>query len=393
MNTVPIIEEIIKKECERYELVNGGFISNCEEIILELARSPYASLNENCTSEEFNAWKEKLLAHLYTKKSYVQYYSKNLGSNNLRLLTRQLMRNLVINLHNKYTEKTIDEELFLSKKDTVAFKLSNRLFSDIYPKIFNKTNMIVLPSQLEDQCDTSIQKLFPLDHVLLIERLKRNDNEFWSRITKVVQTLVYYVSFNNKFVNTNKMETIHVISINSITSLLEQIRHNKLNHITSGTHFYNSLKATCRNKLHEYMRARNRQEEEFLDDEEWERINAINPGEEDKAGDFLYLSDLNLHNEYELSCAIVDILSYGEGEMYDKLIGDKADDVKILLLHAYEQMSYEDIAIQLYGKQSLNEHNKACAKLRQTVSRTKKYLKNRMKTMVIELGYQHKSRQ
>lgn len=395
IDTLLLIEEIVSKECERYELEKGGFLTNREEVILTLAKSPYADLKENYTLEEFCEWKETLLAQLYTQRNYARYFYRKQGSRYLFLLTQRLMRNLVENLRMTHAEKTLDNELHVSKRSTIAFKLSHRLFDDIYPGLWNKKAMITAPCQLETQCEASAQKIFPIKLPLLTERLQCNDREFWEEIVKVIKTLARYVTINQAWVNSNTEEIAEEVSREATLSLQEQLCSNKLDHLTSGTHLYHSLKVTCRNKLCEYFRFKSKQKEELLSDKEWECLEATAIALEETGSEgatmndhFLYLQDLDVNNSYELACAIVDILRHGDGEPYRMLTAGQEEKIEVLLLHIYKQMSYEDIARQQYGELTSYEQRKACDKLRQAASRAKKHLRERMKQIVLEL--QHK---
>ncbi|MEG1546704.1 MAG: hypothetical protein RR371_05590 [Bacteroides sp.] len=376
MNRLSLIEEIVRKECERYELERGGFITDREELVRALSKSSYAELKEDCTPGEFRIWKDKLLIYLYTKKNYALYFYKKQGTRYLYLLTRRLMRNFLANIWETNAENTIDSELHVDKQRTIAFKLSGRLFADIYSGLWNKSVMIIAPSQLETQCEASVQKSFPIELSTFLERLQCNDREFWNEIVKVIKKLSRYVTIKQVWVTTLLLQ--------------EQVCNNKLAHITSATHLYHSLKMSCKNKLCEYFRFQGKNKEQLLDEKEWEYIEATSGEEntEEEAGvdnHFLYLYDLDVNSNYELSCAIVDILCYPKGELYSLLVNGQEEKVEILMMHIYKQMSYDDIAQQLYGELSQHEQRKVCDNLRQTTVRAKKYLKERMKQLALEL--------
>lgn len=392
MDKLLTIEEVVRKECERYELEKGGFLTNCEEAILALAKLPIAEPKDGCTLEEFRTWKESLLAHLYAQRNYARYFYKIQGSRYLYLLTQKLMRNVTANLWLKHAGRTIDHELHVSRRRTIAFKLSSRLFADIYPDLWNRKVMITAPDQLETRCETSAQELFPIELPLFSERLQCNDREFWNEIVKVIKTLARYVTINQAWVNSNIEEIAEDVSMETALSLQEQLCDNKLEHLASATHLYHWLKVTCRNKLHEYFRFKSKQKEELLTDKEWECLEAtaaaleeVEPGSVGKSDHFMYLQDLDVGNSHELSCAIVDILRHKSGEVYRKLTAGQEEKIEVLLLHIYQQMSYEDIARQQYGELTAYELRKVCDKLRQSASRAKKHLRQRMKQIVLEL--------
>lgn len=389
MNRLYLIEEIVRKECERYELIEEKFITNCEEAILTLAKLFGEDIKDEFTLDEFKEWKEKMLIHLYQQKNYAGFFYKKQGSKYLYLLAKKLTRSITANLWKNNTAQTIDQELHVDKSNTIAFKLSNRLFAEIYPRAWNAKNFIVTPHQLEAQCENLAQEIFPLDTTCLTERLQYNDREFWDEMVKVIKKLARYVTMNHSWNNINIAEVAEEVGINTALSLQEQLAHHELKHITSSKHLYHSLKVTCRNKLYEYFRMKGKEREELLDENEWEHLKTVEEEWQPDGGKenehFIYLYDLDVNNSYDLSCAIVDVLCNQEGDLYKKLTEDQEDKVNVLMLHIYKQMSYDDIARLLYPDLTPHEQRKACDKLRQTTVRAKKYLHERMKQLVLEL--------
>ena len=67
MITNQAIEELVAKECERYELERSGFIADRQAAIRELVAQT-GILPESCSLIEFAEWKERLLNDWYTRR-------------------------------------------------------------------------------------------------------------------------------------------------------------------------------------------------------------------------------------------------------------------------------------------------------------------------------------
>ena len=103
-------------------------------------------------------------------------------------------------------------------------------------------------------------------------------------------------------------------------------------------------------------------------------------GSEKIDGRFAYLLEVNEKNEYDVCCALADILSYGRGRVYDELVGDMQGVAQAMSMLYVENKRYEEIAWTLYGVSS----GRKLDSLRKSVSRGKEYLKKRMTCLIIE---------
>ena len=174
------------------------------------------------------------------------------------------------------------------------------------------------------------------------------------------------------------------VSMETVISVQEQLERGKLAQIVSARHLLNSLQMTGRNKFREWLRTeKKRQEEILLEDEDWQCLecqDSVVSGSEKIDGRFAYLLEVNEKNEYDVCCALADILSYGHGRVYDELVGDMQDVAQAISMLYVENKRYEEIAWTLYGVSS----GRKLDNLRKSVSRGKEYLKKRMANLIIE---------
>lgn len=388
MNTLYIIEEIVNKECERYELEEGGFIYDRKELIHLITKCPHTLLSQSDNSpEDFSGYKSRLLTYLYTQKNYAAYFHRSRSKLFMRKLIRRLMKNAISFLRQKNTEITIDQEMRLPLQHTLAFKLSTAFFAQLYPELFASPRLFATPEQIELYCEASVKELYPLNYPRLIKCLKQRDDEFWTEIIFLIRRFCFYL-LRRKQPTCVREEIKKEIEMESILSVQEQIKKDKLENLESGTHLFHSLRTTCRNKMLEYYHRHIQQKETMLDCENWDLIaqesedtSFMDTQRMEFENKFLYLLDLNTENDYDLSCAVVDVLCYGKGKIYQQLVKDDKDKVDILMMHSYEGKEYTEIATILHG----NSETSTCAALRQTVTRIKRQLKKRMKKIVQQL--------
>ena len=169
----------------------------------------------------------------------------------------------------------------------------------------------------------------------------------------------------------------------TVLSVQEQMEKGKLEQIASAGHLLNSLQMTGRNKFREWVRAEERKQEEVLLEEEdarWQEFQYVEMTETDRIdGRFAYLLEMNEENEYDVCCALADVLDYGRGDVYEALVEGMQETVQVMTMLYVENKKYEEIARILYG----GSDEKRLANLRKLVSRGKEYLKKRMAELIV----------
>lgn len=376
-----LIEEIVAKECERYELEKSGFVSDRRAVARALTAHSCAAIPEGCSPEEFAGWKEQLLNDWYTRKEFARFFRQRAEKKCMFGMVKRLLKNTVSRLRRKHSLLTIDDELKVEGGRTVAFKLSSSFFSELYPEICCNGTLFISPARLEEACVSRVQTLFPLTYPSLYERLSVKDNEFWGEIWLLIQRFVRFLVTEYK--GSGEGETIKEVSMEAALSIQEQLERGKLKAIVSASHLLNSLQMTCRNKLRESLRTEEKKREEaLLEEEDWlllerQQENVAEPDRVD--GRFAYLLEVNEKSEYDVCCALADVLSYGSGEVYNALVDGMQEMVQAMSLLYVDNKRYEEIAQILYGE--FNERQ--LTTLRKSVSRGKEYLKKKMTSLIV----------
>ncbi|WP_294608396.1 hypothetical protein [uncultured Bacteroides sp.] len=385
MTNNQLIEEIVTKECERYALEDSGFVTDKRAAVKELSCGNNAFLPDGCSLVEFREWKEHLLSNWYSRRGFAKFFRRKAEKHCMFRMVRRLSQNALSAIQRRQTEATIDEELKMENGRTVAFRLSSDLFMKFYQEMCCNGTLFASPGELEKSCINGVCSLFPLKYTLLYERLLVKDNEFWEEIWRLIHRFIRFLVVEK---NKEDEEAVKEVSMETVISVQEQLERGKLAQVESARHLLNSLQMTGRNKFREWLRTeKKRQEEILLEDEDWQYLecqDSVVPGSEKIDGRFAYLLEVNEKNEYDVCCALADILSYGHGRVYDELVEGMQDVAQAISMLYVENKKYEEIAWTLYGASD----GRKLDNLRKSVSRGKEYLKKRTVSLIIE--YKHK---
>lgn len=381
MTNNQLIEEIVTKECERYALEDSGFVTDRRAVARELSCERNSFLPNGCSLEEFREWKEHLLNDWYSRKGFAKFFRRKAEKHCMFRMVRRLSQNALSAIQRRYVEATIDEELKMEEGRTVAFKFSSALFTKFYQGICGSGVLFASPGQLEKSCIEGVRSLFPLKYESLYERLLAKDDEFWGEIWRLIRRFVRFLIVEK---SKEDQEAVEEVSMETVISVQEQLKRGRLAQITSACHLLHSLQMTGRNKFCEWFRAeKKRSEEILLEDEDWQCLEGQDfamIGSEKIDGRFAYLLEVNEKNEYDVCCALADILSYGHDKVYDELVEGMQDIVQAISMLYVENKRYEEIACTLYG---ISDGRKLDS-LRKSVSRGKEYLKKRMVHLIIK---------
>lgn len=376
-----LIEEIITKECERYELEKSGFVSDRHTAIQELLSGYSEFLPEDCSLEEFVERKKQLLHDWYSRKGFAKFFCRKAEKPCMFRMVKRLSQNVLSRLRRKQTEETVDDELRLEEGRTVAFKLSSALYAELYSEICCSGTLYATPGQLEEACVGRMHTMFPLKYALLYKRLTAKDSEFWEEMWRLIRRFVRFLVTEKK--RAEDEGTVEEVSMETVLSVQEQMEKGRLESIASAGHLLNSLQMTGRNKFREWMRAEERKQEEVLLEEEdarWQELQYVEMTGTDRIdGRFAYLLEVNEENVYDVCCALADVLDYGRGDVYRALVEGMQETVQVISMLYVENKKYEEIARILYG----GSDEKRLANLRKLVSRGKEYLKKRMAELIV----------
>lgn len=377
-----LIEEILTKECERYELEKSGFVTDRRRAVEELIAAEGRVEAEKYSLKEFVEWKGGLLSKWYAKKGFAKFFCRKAENRTLFRMVKSLMYNMLSHLRREQTEPTMDDELKLEVGRTVAYKLSSALFVEIYTEICCRGAMYATPEQVEEACLSRMCATFPLKYAAFYKRLMVKDSEFWDEVWWLIRRFVRFLVMERT--RTGNEDAVQEVSMETVLSVQEQLEKGRLKQIESTGHLLNSLQMTGRNKFREWLRAEERKQQEvYLDDEDerWQESEYMEmSGSERMDGHFAYLLEVNEKNEYDVCCALADVLNYRRGEVYESLVEGMQETARVMSMLYVENKKYEEIAQELYGAAD----SKRLANLRKLVSRGKEYLKKRMVELIVD---------
>lgn len=378
-----LIEEILTKECERYELEKSGFVTDRRTAVEELLAADNGSFPErgDCSLEDFMEWRSHLLRGWYSRKGFARFFCRKAEKRCVFRMVKRLLQNVLSRLRRKWAGITIDDELRLEEGRTVAFKLSSALFTELYSEICCSGTLYASPELLEETCARRAHEMFPLKYPLLYERLTAKDSEFWEEVWRLIRRFIRFLVMEKKRMEDER--TVEEVSMETVLSVQEQLEKGKLEQIVSAVHLLNSLQMTGRNKFREWLRAEERKQEEVSLEEEdvrWQELQYVDMVGADRIdGRFAYLLEMNERNEYDVCCALAGVLDYGRGVVYEALVEGMQETVQVISMLYIENKKYEEIAWILYG----GVDEKRLANLRKLVSRGKEYLKKRMTDLIV----------
>lgn len=365
-----ILKEIVEREFERYGLEQMGFPVN-RDIMTEWLMKHDNTLIEQLTSKEFNTWKENLLQLFYVNHNFAGYFSKNLQQQSLIIQIRGLMRRVLKIMNIKQKDSTIDHQLRLGNKYTLAYKLSSEYFKVILPDMKLQTSIWASPIVFEGYCSSFLKQYYPINYITLIERLEKNDNEFWEGMARLIRYIARAELSRSTYID--KDYVVEELSSEALITFKRLLSTHRLNHIMDASHLYYSIKKIIRYKRLEYDKTL--KFDDAMENEDWivngEDYDASNLDYLDKNSSFLYLLDINPNNKTHLWHSIAKTLSESQGEVYCDLIRGNEVYVEIFKMFYFEGLSYKEIA-----KQYNNAYSEV--NLRKIVSRTRTTLEQRM---------------
>lgn len=374
MENFEIIKEILEKECERYELCKYGFVCDVESASYSMAGEYADEIGQN----SFSTWKNGLVRDFYIRNKYSLFFQSNQASGKFYSLIKRLMRGVLSTTRKEYKKTTIDQELRVQRSRTMAFKLTSPLYDTIYGNHFGNFQLFNTPIELEEYCKRSLKQYYPLDKNALLEQLQSNDNELWGELLKVIHAITQRIVYSWRISSVRFNEIVEEISANTRITFLKKLDEKVTERYQSATHLYNSLQEICRYKMYE-MQKEEMRNESILFKEDLKDCDVEDVGAE---MDSLSLEEVDIHDEYELAQAIVQILCRRQGELYDLLVGSERKKVNILWKHVFDGKKYEELALEEDPALNGIKLYTRCASMRQESKRVKNYLLRRIKLVI-----------
>lgn len=387
-----IISEIIRKECERYRLIEWKLLSSVEEetdVLCSLLPQPPDDAWED--REKFRQWRRGLLNLFYSRMDYAGFIRKQKDMEPFLRYLFFMRKRIVDRLWQDNISPTIDADLAVPPH-TLAYKLSKMISKDENLLLFRACDSIKSPWDLEDRCEAACNKRYPLPLKGVFHYLEKEDEELWSVIYLLVKKMAEYIVSGHLFSQQYKEETIADVWSDASLLLHDKTVAGLLPVFETATHFRHYISRICINKCYEAER-RNTARKEILslDDP------AVMSDVIFQPTDISYLFEegmnrgnplwgVDIQNEYEVKCAFLTILWDRCEPWYSRLVCGMENKVEALQLYYIEKKTYREIAVIVAPELSGDEIRKMEVKLRQDVSRVRKILKERFLEMLLKEG-------
>jgi hypothetical protein len=374
-----LISEIIDKEYEKHELLYLGF----PRISFDLANNLFLKIgNVNDFSELHGLIKIDLYRQI-DYPSFVEVQKRTDFHAKFSKTLKLFLQQELARLQKKENRSKLDTNIGLGKN--VSFFLSTMLFSGIY-KIFRESNVkFETPSELKKFFTSLALNTFPIEFQAFLEQLKKEDDEFWTIVYKLLEKLSTTVTNIHIWSSIYKDIAKDEIASESYIELNRKVINDAVL-FDDSMHFRKYSYRICENKMHEYKRKnrmddltgsmednielKDKQQEEVYEDDydqNWESV------------------EIDVNNQYQLARLAAIILLNSSHPLHKQLI-DCEDKSKIELLIdvSVNDLSYDEIIEERAGNNNLSDEDKKRmnANLRQEYSRIKKTVIKRLKTIL-----------
>lgn len=382
------IQELIRKESERYGLFDLGLMVSKEKIP-EGLQSLFPEMPPGTTDDfkVYKAWRKEVLILFYNHIGYSDFLKKNGASEPVRRFVFVVKKRLLYNLWKKHSRTTLDRELSLPNH-TFAYKLSYRLAYEDYSKILPHIQNALMGSDLEQICLNYCAEKFPLEFKELEQRLKLDDSEYWNDIYILIKKISRTVTSKQYISKQYKQDSEHDTWADSALLIYDKIREGDHPEFKGPAHFRNYMAKICINKCFESVK-KIRMDYLSTDDpdfskEEILKYEATNEESGEEGLDVYLLRETDLKNEVEMGNLLSYILWNKTEPWYEHLTRNQEDKIRVLLGVYVEDLSYEEIAERDRPDLSSEQKKKYQNKLRKDVERVKKRLKERFYELVIK---------
>lgn len=381
------VTEIIRKECERYRLLELGLLTSVDEVAdILLTTLPKVDERMYSDPERYKIWSREVVGRLYLQLNYTDFLKQQGKGPAFRRFLFFLRKRLLDRLQRLNNKPTIDVDLAMPAH-TLAFKLSVMLSEEADEALFKELFEVSTAREIEEKCSSFCEEYFPVNMDVLLERLMKKDDGFWNELYLLIENIATRVTsylrvsiLYSSDVERDTWSDTSLLIYNKIVSGMVPV-------FESAAHFRNYMTRVCVNKCHEAVR-RNRKQEVSIDNPDLALdalLMQMATDEEQMLGnntDGVLLADVDQENMYEMGCALTSILWNRTEPWYSRLTEGIEDKVAVLLQHYAEGLSYEQIAVMRAPCATSAELQRLQNKLRQDVVRVRKVLKKQFQKIL-----------
>lgn len=373
-----IITELVRKECEAYQLIDLGLLSSVKEGVgLLLPLIEPIDLSDLDDFNRFRVWRKKVLSQFYKQLNYARFIQRVSDLVTFRVFLFTLNKRIIARLREQTEIQTIDRVLSISGK-TFAFKLSLMLNEEFLKEEHSTILLAETPIMLEEICWNYCREFFPIDMERLMIRLERDDSEFWDDLYLTINTIAQTVISGQSVSIQYRKDVLQEMWTETSLLLHDKFLMKNIPFFESALHFRNYIARMCLNKCREAIRKYNLPSVmltvtgeipiETYCNEEVSSVVDLNEW---------ILSDIDCENEDEVRRGLTIILWDKLEPWYSELTQGIENKTELLFLHYVEGLSYEEIVDIKNPKVSVEGRTRLAGKFRQDVVRVRRLLKQR----------------
>lgn len=379
MTVREVITELIRKECEAYQLIGFGLLPSVEEGVerlLPLLGKVDSSVFNDYT--RFSAWRKEVLHLFYKQLDYAGFIREEGLNAPFRRFLFYLKKRITGYLREQCKEATIDKDLAVPP-ETLAFKLSVMLEEELFGKENLRLLSVDSPARLEELRRESCRNCFPIGLDGLLVRLKKDDPEFWDSLYLKIKKIAQNVTSGQSVSIQYRKEILQDTWSDTSLLLHDKVSVGDIPAFETSLHFRNYIARICLNKCREAFRKHNLPDISLT--ETGEVTADLFQSVEEETPDICLqtngLADIDSENEEEVGRSLTIILWDKLEPWYTELTRDIEEKTELIFLHYVEGLSYDAIAAIKGADMPGEERSRLAAKLRQDVVRTRRTLKLR----------------
>lgn len=394
-----IIEEIIRKEEEKHQLVEIGAITDFRGVIKRAAASSHFR-----NGYDYKSQREYLRYFYETVIGYGRFIAME-KAGNFRL-KGNLRRKAASHLSKLRMERSavLDTELKTGAKITIAYHLSDNKYDAVYSSFCESVQTFATPDDVHTFFSRILDKEYPVDMGEYMRLLENDDPGFWEVTCIYLKNLSEIVG-RYVFPHLNRAAYHDIIGDNTWSDAYEIIRRRivekegNLPEFKNGKNFRNYLIQICHFRISNLYKKHTGKEyntDEFVfdrhsdtdTDDDYESGTIRNLGENSDVQNECDIEtvrgvvkelDIDTGNPYEVAHSISIILLNSGHPLRSRLVEGIEDKVAVLIDKSVNGMSYKEIVADLYGTDLHDaDFEKAVAKARKDYERVRKTLTDRL---------------
>ncbi len=379
------IIEVLTKENERYRLSRLGFFSDIEKEC-EFISILTASQDEEC---DFSIWKSKILREYYRAKGFAAFCKIHISDPEFENMILRLLRQL-LEIKRRNSVRTETDIYLAPENGSMSYSLPREIFNEIYPFRFPHSSAIGNTFELDNICSEIICEHFPLQETRIIDEMKNNNGFFWEKfyikLKSITASLCYQMS------GIYGEQNIHDTWSDTCLTVNQAVIANKIKSGITAKSIISYAIGILKNKNREIGRLRKHSGIELEsiqykltnEDENTYFNNPVSTPENFPSHSIHLSTYIDYEDEDSKRGYFIVILYNKEHPLHDVLTKGLEDKVERLIKHYVDGVSYEDMAVKLFGEKSEKELVTICAKLRQETRRLKDKLYNRYQNILKE---------